>query len=576
MLRLSFRLLFVLVFIFVSFNSYAFYPFYIKDYYSEIYIHKNATVDVKEVIKVHFNIPRHGIYRDIPYRYEIKNKPKDGAERPFSLQNSFETYIYDIQTPGFKNKIRKHGNYIRIRIGDSDRYADADMVYTIKYSVFGLINFFKDHSEFYFNIVGNGWRVPIKHTSFDIIFPSDISKEQIRYEVYSGYYGSRHKEGNVIFEDSVLSCYDCKPLNPRESLTVLIAMPKGYLINGGSALKFRLFIENNKVFFIPIFVFLILFIVWLVVGRDEKRAILTYYKPPKNITPAEAGLLIDDKIDNRDLLSLIYYWASNGYLEIEESEDKSSFFKKKDYVLKKIKDLPDDAKEFEKIIFNGLFSGKIKAVRVSTLKNKFYDKMKMARESLNEYVKDKKVYVKGTRWLSKALIFISFAVFSYAFISFSYGGFASFFAYLITGFVILFFGKIMPKKTPKGLSEYGAVRGFKEFMDRVEKDRLKRLLEEDPEYFYKTLSYAIAFGEHKKWADKFSDLVTEPPRWYHGTGYRHGTFSTYMFVDSLNSSMTSMNNAFMSTPSSAASGSSGFGGGGFSGGGMGGGGGGSW
>jgi len=47
---------------------------------------------------------------------------------------------------------------------------------------------------------------------------------------------------------------------------------------------------------------------------------------PDNITSAEAGFFIDDKTDNRDLLSLIFYWAAKGCIEIEETEKKWSNF----------------------------------------------------------------------------------------------------------------------------------------------------------------------------------------------------------------------------------------------------------
>jgi uncharacterized membrane protein len=577
MLRLNFKLLLVLFFVFISAsNVYSYEYFYIKDYQTDVYIQKNSLVDIKETIKVHFNTPRHGIYRDIPFRYHIeKNTLKDIASRPVSLRDTYTIDIFNIKTPGFKHKIFKRGDYLRIRIGSSNKRVNGDVTYIIQYSLYGAVNFFSDHSEFYYNIIGRLWPVPIEHTSFEISLPEDVDENDIKYAVFSGYFGSKHKESSVSYSDGILSCEIEHPLKPRQAVSVVLYMPKGYLENGTLGLKLKLLILNNKAFIVPVLVFFFLLLVWMFVGKDEKETIMTYYKPPNSVTPAEAGMLIDDKIDNRDLISLIFYWASNGYMEIEEAENKIRLFRHQDYILRKLKDLPDDAKDFEKIIFYGLFPGAASVIRVSALKDKFYTTMKEAKDSLSAYIKDKDVYEKGTRAFSKTLITLSIIIFTVGSML-SIGSYENLAAVILTAAIIFIFGRIMPKKTKRGLKEYSAVKGFKEFMDRVEKDRLKQLLEEEPAYFYNTLSYAIAFGDYKKWANKFNDLVTEPPQWYRGSSLTAGRFSTYTFMHSINSSMASMNSAFASAPSSAGSGASGFGGGGFSGGGMGGGGGGSW
>jgi len=43
--------------------------FTIKKYHSDIMIHSNSSFVVKETIEVTFERPRHGIYREIPFKY---------------------------------------------------------------------------------------------------------------------------------------------------------------------------------------------------------------------------------------------------------------------------------------------------------------------------------------------------------------------------------------------------------------------------------------------------------------------------------------------------------------------------
>jgi uncharacterized membrane protein YgcG len=294
------------------------------------------------------------------------------------------------------------------------------------------------------------------------------------------------------------------------------------------------------------------------------------------MTSAEAGVLIDDKTDNRDLLSLIFYWATKGLLEIEE-KPKEGLFGKNDYILIKKADLPDDAKPYEKTFFNGLFPGSTKNVRISTLKDNFYTTMQVTRDLLEQEIKKEGYYEKGSRTMSNILKSISFAMlFGGIVLGFAGYGYDYTISLAISAVITFIFGYIMPKKTDKGLEKYQILKGFADFIEKAEKPRIKRLLEEDPNYFEKTIPFAIALNVLDKWSPKFEGLVTEPPSWYRG--HYGPNFTTIALMHSLNHSMSHMNKDFSSQPSSSGtSGDSGFGGGGgFSGGGFGGGGGGSW
>ena len=142
--------------------------------------------------------------------------------------------------------------------------------------------------------------------------------------------------------------------------------------------------------------------------------------------------------------------------------------------------------------------------------------------------------------------------------------------------VVCFAAKYMPRKTRKGVTVNHHLLGFREFIERAEKDRIKSLAEEDPAIFDRVLPYALVFGLEEKWAEAFSGMFTEPPKWYSSNSYTGG-FSPHIFVNDLGRSISIMNKSFNSSPrNSSGSRSISMGGGGFSGGGFGGGGGGSW
>ncbi|MGN0408145.1 MAG: DUF2207 domain-containing protein [Bacteroides sp.] len=137
----------------------------------------------------------------------------------------------------------------------------------------------------------------------------------------------------------------------------------------------------------------------------------------------------------------------------------------------------------------------------------------------------------------------------------------------IVGMVICYV--FMPKRTAYGNKLYGRVKGFKNFLETAEKDKLEALVEETPSYFYDILPYTYVLGISDKWIKQFESINLQSPDWYDGGS----AFSTAAFGSFMASTMSSASSAMTSSPSSSSGGSSG---GGSSGGGSGGGGGGSW
>lgn len=133
--------------------------------------------------------------------------------------------------------------------------------------------------------------------------------------------------------------------------------------------------------------------------------------------------------------------------------------------------------------------------------------------------------------------------------------------------------KFLPKRTKYGNEILGKIRGFKNFLETVEKDKLEALVEEHPTYFYDILPYTYVLGISDKWIKKFESISIVAPTWYAG----NGDFNLNSFSSFINDTMSSAESSMSSSPSSSSNGSSGgSSGGGSSGGGSGGGGGGSW
>nr|MBS0036726.1 DUF2207 domain-containing protein [Saprospiraceae bacterium] len=370
-------------------------------------------------------------------------------------------------------------------------------------------------------------------------------------------------------------------LLPGQSAVVSIKGPEGFAGNLPIWTQLQLLVRNNIPLWFIFGVVLFLYFLWNKIGRNRSEAVVVQYYPPKTITSAEAGLLWDDKLHRKDLISLIYYWAGRGYLEVEEIKEG----KKPDYILRKLKDLPKDAKLFEKTFFKGLFEKD--EVKISSLRSKFAYTMRLAHKDLMKHSKVNDFYVPGSRGFGCGLsvfgiILLFLGVFGLG-VSFFTGHWSYGVAPIVIGASMVYFGRIMPKKGPFGFKKYQKILGFREFVHSAEIDRIKVLYKENPGYFDETIAYAIVFGLGKQWAEKFDGLMMEPPSWYKGHDSSQ-PFTTIYFTNSLIRSMHRMNYDLSVPASTSSGGSSSWGGGGggsfgggfSSGGGFGGGGGSSW
>lgn len=551
--------------------------FVINRYSVNVKVNKDASLDISEIIQVHFNEERHGIIRKIPFKYQVQPLPSgtEKAERPLESGGYTRTFVEDIKVPGWDYSVSTSGDYKNVKIGSSKKYVDGDQQYIITYRVLNAINFFKDnHSELYFNLIGDQWNTTIISADFTVELYDQLP-EKPSYFVATGAYG--FKENNTQSEwngNKIFTGHTTQTLQANEGLTIGIEFPKDFLTKPDY--RFR----GIGWLLLP-FIFLGgMFYIWKRWGKDDKVTVQTEFYPPENISPGVSGYIIDGKLNRRDLTALIPYWGAGGFLKINELEKTFllGLVKSKDYEFIKLKELPYGSLQFEKTLFSGIFKTG-DTVKLSDLKNVLYTTMNSAKSQLEAEIDRDNYYVKYSRgmgcvfpFLGAVVLFLSVFVLVPDWEANKWPGLSL----LASGVILIVFGAFMPKKTQKGNLLYQKLLGFKEFIKSVEKDRLQEFLKQDENYFDKVLPYAIVFDMADKWKDKLKGLDVPPPNWYSGN-YAGSNFNTLMFMNSLDHSMNAMTNSFYSSPhSSGSSGGSFSGGGGFSGGGFGGGGGSSW
>ncbi|MBT8288998.1 MAG: DUF2207 domain-containing protein [Flavobacteriaceae bacterium] len=547
--------------------------FTVKNYKAEFHLNAEGYFDVVEKYDVNFHIPKHGVYRVIQTKYDFTDPDGISQKRKIKISN-IKVPGHNFEGPSsFDQRFSEH---VTMKIGDADKTIEGPVHYEIRYRVENAFIFNDQQVQFYWNIKPGGWHADFERIQFNVYGPEGSYMDANNCFVYSGPLGttalsrdfSLQYEGSAVFGQSNAGFVS----HDGENVTVLVKLPRDSIAEIKPAWPFWTNYGWTMMIAGLIGSF---YMLWKRYGKDDELPATTSYYPPKMIDPAMAGYLINDHADSNDLISLIPHWGSQGLLRIEEIK-KSGFFSKKDTKIIKLKELPEDSSDYEKKIFNDLFSNTYKdsdetaenEVMISSLRNTFYKTMSSASSSLKK--KSRVYYDKQSRKirLITYIVLVPLAI-GLSILSLFLWNILAAILTLVTCIALIILNFFMIKKNRKGNEVFSELKGFKSFIKIAEENRLKMLLKEDSHYFESTMGYALAFGLFDKWSRKFDSLNVPPPTWYASTSGTHSSMNN--FSKSFSSSMSSMSSNMVSSPSS--SGSSG---GGSSGGGFGGGGGGSW
>ncbi len=553
----------------------------VSNFQDTITVNSDGSALVNETITLKFVGEWHGIHRTIPIEYPGPN----GTNYQLFVA---VTSVTDENGRKLKYDSSTSGAYRDLKIYVPNA-VDATHTVEIAYRVRNGTRFFDGYDEFYWNVTGNDWPVPIDHAAASVRFPAATS-ESLRAQAFTGVYGSTERDATANVTGSDVEFATTSPLPMRGGMTIDVYIPKGILKEPGWLTKLFWFIGGNPAVFLPVVTLAVMFVLWMYKGRDPDpgMSVAPMYDPPPGISPAECGTLLDDRIHPRDITSTIVDLAVRGFIKIEETDEKGLLFHHKDYIFHLLKPMDQwtdkSLAPHELVMLTNIFMGGASETRLSSLKNRFYTAVPVIRTDIMSALKQKGIYAldpesaNGYSAGAAVCILVPFALLQFL-------GWVDFFSsvpmaivsVLIAAVIWWLFARVMTAKTLQGSRVHTAVLGFQEFMNRVDGERLKTM---PSNTFEKFLPYAMALGVEHHWAQAFAGIVKDPPSWYVGPGYGYGMgFNPIFFSASMHGMATDMHQVFVSAPRASSSGSGwgggggGFGGGGFSGGGFGGGGG---
>jgi hypothetical protein len=610
----------------------------IVDFHSEIWVHPDASMMVRETITVDSarRKIRRGIFRDFPtiYRgpagnrivvgFEIEGITRAGRREPFHTE--------------------RQSNGVRIYIGDEDVVIPKGRhVYRITYRTNRQLGHFDGYDELFWNVTGNGWDFPIEKARATVHLPDGA--RVINHAGYTGPEGARGRNFTyTVQSDGTLSFESSRGLKPREGLTIAVSWPPGFVQRPSEQEKIGFFLDDNRVALAGVFGLALLLIyylvVWARVGRDPgKGPVFPLYEPPDGFSPAGSRYVTRMGFDDKAFTAAIVSMAVKGFLTIRENLIKT-------YTLEVTGQSPR-LSSGESAVARKLFPGSKKRI---DLEPRNHEELQSAKKALQQALRtefEKIYFVLNTRslvpgigltvltvvllvvasddpeitafvsvWLTfwtgvvyylvrriwrawrsvlsggGAKTFIEalfFTLFSLPFIGGEFMGLTFFAEATTVGAAVVLvllqltngvFYHLLKAPTRLGRRAMDDIEGFKEYLSVAEQDRMNLLNppQRTPELFEQFLPYALALGVEQQWAEQFSDVLAGATGDGTASGrhYSPRWYSGTSFGDSFADCAAALGSGFSGAISSAstAPGSSSGSGGGGSSGGGGGGGGG--
>lgn len=328
----------------------------IENFEATIRLNEDSSINISEKIEYDFGAnSKHGIFRNIPVKYQ-----RSGLNYNLRVEN---ISVADENRHDYSFQGSFSGNNIILKIGDPNKYVSRKKTYIINYDIKGVINYFTDHDEFYWNVTGNDWTVNIEKAKAIVILPQSITETALQRKCFRGKYGSQDSCALINFTPkpnnsiSDIEFGEFSVLSAGEGLSVLLGLPKN-IIRPPSSVEFMAYIlADNWGLAIPFISLAVLSYLWYSRGRDPKGrgTIIAEYDAPDNLMPAEVGTIIDEKANDKDVSAEIISLAVRGYLKITRTETPGLISKFADYTFDRLKDDETRLAEFDRKIMHGLF-----------------------------------------------------------------------------------------------------------------------------------------------------------------------------------------------------------------------------
>ena len=357
--------------------------------------------------------------------------------------------------------------------------------YVVSYKIDKGFDFINNYDFFSFDIIPKNFKV--KKATFSINFPEKVNESDVQF----------NNSPNYNVNNSVIT----GSISDSSSLSLFIKLKEGYFSNQRMTINLLTFnsyvskVSDFVIRLIPVLLVLVIFMCGMHIYnkyflKEKEQNIKIKYSLPDNITPSEASFLMNRKLENKQIISLILYHISRNYIKIYKKDNK--------LYIKRSKPYKSNEKEYIKNSFKDVFanSNKVELSKINLNIDESLQKLKDNYSYL--YDSDIKDYRK--------LLTINFII-----------SIVSMFLIknLIINLILLSIGilsLILANKIKKSDIKLNSndkellndVLGFRMCLELLNKNSLLELLDKYPNYFYMIYQYVYIFNLKDKWDNMFT------------------------------------------------------------------------
>ena len=452
--------------------------------------------------------------------------------------------VQDAQSNPIEYSERDFDDHIELRL----RGGPAKLTYLVR----NATDFRSDRDDLFWSH-GIGSHGPVASLQLSVKLP-DRAAGQFRAQAFL------FSPGNVLqlpvqIDGALVQIHSPQPLNPPDDFGMDITLPSGVLQRPDPLTRAAWLLGANPVVLLPILVGTVLLIVWRLKRPAGAVSIAPRYEPPEGLTPAEIGVLIDDSLDPRDITATLIDLAVRGYIRIEQgTPDEGIHFPGQDFILRLLKpreqwsQLPGHESV---MLFHTFYGGHW--TKLSSLTLRFYDVVPIIRCEVMSSL-ERRGYYRFDPALAPPLRFASVVAAVVLLLLMANSGvfvlgnsdMLTWGCFVLSAALVFFFSPKISPKTLRGLRAYAGVRGFQEFLNSVERDRLERF---PADIFEKYLPYAMALNVENHWTHAFEGMAL-PPTW--SDAFSMESFDPAHFIDRLLGFTNAAHRAILAVPRAAA------------------------
>ena len=294
---------------------------------ADVTVRENATLEVREEIAVRnaSSFYKHGFQRDLPI--SLTDRWDTRYVGTYQKDNGIRVKILEVTEDGqgVKYELGKRYGYAQLSIGERNVALDSgEHRFVIRYTVDWAMISRAGRDTLYWNAVGTERTVPIAEAILAVHLPAAVPSENIEVEPRVGGLGGsfpRRPENTLerVDDASGAIVYRATNMNPRQSLSLAVTWPSGYI----HMPKFVFLRREGGVLVAPALLFIYYLIAWVWLGPDPKPGVVVArYEPPEGISPAAARYISSGITDGRSFAAVIAQLGVHGCIRVESDRGK--------------------------------------------------------------------------------------------------------------------------------------------------------------------------------------------------------------------------------------------------------------